>query len=157
MVPPKNIYYIVLPTISRRRKAKLCCKMNSIFCTDEMERIIIMDPRVVFHIDETQKWNLIINSVHNLLLSYEGIFPNAIVEVLANSEAVKGYLLDGGIADSHIIEALSQKGVRFVACNHALQGMKITKEQICQFVKIVPAGVRELVDRQMEGYAYIKP
>jgi uncharacterized protein len=33
----------------------------------------------------------------------------------------------------------------------------IEKNNITNFVNIVPAGVLELVERQSEGYAYIKP
>lgn len=116
-----------------------------------------MDIKVIFHIDENQKWNLLINNVKNLLSSYEGELSNSTIEILANSEAVKGYVDGNPYTDSIVMEALSQKGIKLVACNNALLGMKIQKDQIYHFVAIVPAGVRELVDRQAEGYAYIKP
>lgn len=115
-----------------------------------------MDTKVIFHIDEAQKWPLLLGNVTNLLLTFEDEVFNTEIKVLANSEAVKGYLEDtGGL--SALMEALSKKGVQFLACHHAMQNMNITDEQIYSFVKIVPAGVRELVDRQIEGYAYIKP
>ena len=49
------------------------------------------------------------------------------------------------------------KGVKFVACNNALNIFDIKKENVIHFVGIVPAGVVELVKKQREGYAYIKP
>ncbi len=114
-----------------------------------------MEPKIIFHIDEMDKWDLLLKNVTNLLLSYDGAFPMAKIEVLANSEAVKGFLNDFSYFPT--MDALSQDGTHFVACNHALQGMNISREQIFEFVHVVPAGVRELADKQMEGYAYIKP
>jgi intracellular sulfur oxidation DsrE/DsrF family protein len=55
------------------------------------------------------------------------------------------------------LEVLSQKGVTFAACSNALLSMGLSKEEIFPFVKIVPVGVRELINKQQEGYAYIKP
>ncbi|HHY41379.1 MAG TPA: hypothetical protein GX514_00790, partial [Thermoanaerobacterales bacterium] len=41
--------------------------------------------------------------------------------------------------------------------NNALAAHGIQKENIIEFVDVVPAGVLELVKKQNEGYAYIKP
>lgn len=114
-----------------------------------------MDSRVIFHIDELQKWTLLLHNVKNLLATYDDC-SGVCIEVLANSEAVKGYVSDGP-ADHNAMEAISQQNVTFAACSNALNGMNISKEQLFPFVKVVPAGVRELVDKQQEGYAYIKP
>lgn len=115
-----------------------------------------MDSRVIFHIDELQKWNLLLHNVKNLLASYDDR-SGVCIEVLANSEAVKAYVRNGGPADYNAMEALSQKHVTFTACSNALNGMHISQEQLFPFVNVVPAGVRELVDKQQQGYAYIKP
>jgi len=116
-----------------------------------------MNPRVIFHIDEIKKWNLLLNNVNNLLLSYGESARNVSIEILANSEAVKGYISNSNVLNYSVIESLLQGGVKFAACNNALLGMNISKEQIFPFVNIVPAGIRELVDKQMDGYVYIKP
>ncbi|MDD4474415.1 MAG: DsrE family protein [Eubacteriales bacterium] len=55
------------------------------------------------------------------------------------------------------MESLNTKGVKFVACNNALMANNIDKYNIIHFVDTVPAGVLELVVKQSEGYAYIKP
>ena len=116
-----------------------------------------MEPKIIFHIDEMNKWDLLLKNVTNLLLSYDSTFPKSKIEVLANSEAVKGFLLNNAGSYFPAMDALSQDGIQFAACNHTLQGMNISIEQIFEFVHVVPAGVRELADKQMEGYAYIKP
>lgn len=116
-----------------------------------------MCQKVVFHIDEMQKWKLLLHNAKNLLSSYADPASETAVEVLANGEAVQAYVFgfDNSL-ESHM-QALSDSGVAFVACNNALAGYRISKEQLISFVIIVPAGVRELVDKQTDGFAYIKP
>ncbi len=112
--------------------------------------------KVIFHIDEINKWKLLLNNVINLLDAAEN--DKFYIEVLANSEAVKYYDTKQNLqADIDIMENLNKKGVNFVACNNALRGFDIKKDTLISFVKIVPAGVMELVKKQSEGYFYIKP
>ncbi len=113
--------------------------------------------KVIFHIDELQKWKLLLHNVKNLLSSYENESSEVKIEVLANGEAVQAYASGFDESLTGKMENLSQRGVNFVACNNALTAYKIQKEQLSSFVIIVPAGVRELVDKQSDGYAYIKP
>lgn len=116
-----------------------------------------MNAQIIFHIDEIRKWDLLLNNVNNLLLSYGESTMNVSIEILANSEAVKGYISNNNSLNCSVIESLLQNGVKFVACNNALLGMNISKEQIFPFVNIVPVGIRELVDKQIDGYVYLKP
>ena len=110
--------------------------------------------KVVFHVDELNKWKLLLKNVSNLL---DAIDVNEYsIEVLANSEAVKFY--DSNFnSDISVIEKLNSNGVKFVACNNALIANKIKKEDLIYFIEVVPVGVLELINKQSEGYAYIKP
>ncbi|MDD4113545.1 MAG: DsrE family protein [Herbinix sp.] len=112
--------------------------------------------KVIFHIDETNKWELLLGNVRNLLNGMDN--EKVIIEVLANSEAVKYYVKNpDSDAIINTMESLNIKGVKFVACNNALMAYKINKDNIIHFVEIVPAGVVELVKKQSIGYVYIKP
>ena len=55
------------------------------------------------------------------------------------------------------MEKLNSKGVKFVACNNALISYDMKKDDLIHFVDIVPVGILELINKQSEGYAYIKP
>lgn len=114
-----------------------------------------MKIKVIFHVDESSKWGLALKNVENLIQAAQ--FNSFEVEVLANSEAVKQYLLSDVNQDLILMCELSSHGVSFIACNNALKKMNITKEQIAPFVNIVPTGVLELAEKQAQGYAYIKP
>ncbi|MDD3226887.1 MAG: DsrE family protein [Tissierellia bacterium] len=112
--------------------------------------------KVIFHIDEIDKWKLLLGNVGNLLNGIDN--ENLHIEVLANSEAVKYYGTKQNLdTDINTMESLNNKGVKFVACNNALMAYNIKKDDIIHFVDIVPAGVVELVIKQSNGYAYIKP
>jgi intracellular sulfur oxidation DsrE/DsrF family protein len=113
-----------------------------------------MSKGVIFHIDENNKWELLLNNVKNLILSCND--RNHVVEVLANGEAVTPYAEHTASFEQKLIE-LAKLDVLFVACNNSLVGMEIDKERLLPFIKVVPVGVLEIVQKQSEGYAYIKP
>ena len=133
---------------------KILMVSSSLFDTNNMIEGMIMNKGVIFHIDENNKWELLLNNVKNFVLSCDyGI--NA-VEILANGEAVTAYAEHTLKIEQKIME-LAKLNVLFVACNNSLVGMKIDKERLFPFIKIVPVGVVEMVEKQNEGYAYIKP
>lgn len=112
--------------------------------------------KVIFHIDEMNKWNLLLANVKNLINGFNG--ENLLIEVLANSEAVNFYILNEVIDEQiNTIKRLHEIGVDFKACNNSLITSGIKKESLIDFINIVPSGVVELVKKQTEGYSYIKP
>lgn len=112
--------------------------------------------KVIFHIDELIKWKLLLKNVKNLLHTID--IERCNIEVLANSEAVKFYIVNEDLtAEITAMKELNSKRVKFVACNNALNSYKIKKEDLLDFVDIVPVGILELINKQEEGYAYIKP
>ena len=119
------------------------------------EVVKMSEYKVIFHIDEIDKWKLLLNNVSNLLNAEEG--DKFYIEVLANSEAVKYYVYNKNTDANYFMESLNKKDVKFVACNNALKAFDIKKDTLIDFVDIVPAGVLELVKKQSEGYLYIKP
>ncbi|QSX09465.1 DsrE family protein [Alkalibacter rhizosphaerae] len=112
--------------------------------------------KVVFHIDEMNKWKLLLANVTNLINALEGN-PYRIV-VVANGEAVKYYDTTQDLgAGPAALEKLSAQGTRFTACKNALAANHMEKFDLIPLVEIVPAGVMELAKKHREGYAYIKP
>jgi uncharacterized protein len=55
------------------------------------------------------------------------------------------------------LKALVQKGVIVAQCNNSMRERKLTPEQIYDFMAIVPSANGELIIRQAEGWAVIKP
>lgn len=112
--------------------------------------------KVVFHIDEMHKWNLVLANAKNLI---DGLRQETLtVEIVANSEAVKYFLVsDHEHRQTDLIEALLHEKVLFCVCNNSLKSLKILPEDLVDYVSIVPSGVVEIALRQYEGYAYLKP
>lgn len=112
--------------------------------------------KAIFHIDELHKWGLLLKNVNNLLQAID--IEKSSIEVLANAEAVKFYDLGTALnSDITVMKELNNKKVKFVACNNALNSYGMKKEDLIDFVDIVPVGVLELINKQKENYAYIKP
>lgn len=114
--------------------------------------------KVVFHINESSKWNSLLANVNNLIRDLGK--DNVVIEVIANGMAVVDYTENLAIADNNFINkvgAAANLGVKFTACRNSLIGNKIDEGLMPGFINVVPAGVTELVKRQAEGYGYIKP
>ena len=103
--------------------------------------------RVIFHIDELDKWPLLLSNVKNFLLAE----ADARVEVVAYAEAVTYY-----VGDKELPEKLIGK-VDFVACGNALKAWEIETGLLPGYVRVVPSGVVEIIHKQAEGYYYIRP
>ncbi len=55
------------------------------------------------------------------------------------------------------LKALHDKGVRFVICENSLKNRKISKDVFIQeIVSYVQAGIAEIVEKQEQGWSYIK-
>lgn len=108
--------------------------------------------KVVFHIDEINKWDRVIGNVNNLLKEIDP--KNAEIVVIANSEAVKGYLMP----EKHqALNILIDQNITLNVCQNSLNGFGIDAKELPNFVVIVSAAVFELARKQHEGFAYIKP
>lgn len=112
--------------------------------------------KVLFHIDEREKWGMVLKNVQNMMNHYEQTPITYHIEIVANGEAVKDYsLISPRLQD--VMWELIKQNVLFVACNNALEASELTTDDIFTFVVVVPIGVVEIADRQFEGYAYIMP
>jgi len=107
---------------------------------------------VAFHIDQTSTWNLLLANVKNLLDGWEGPVD---VEVVANGPAVEGLVRESG--EGLTIERLTQRGVRFLACNNSLRAHSIAREDLIPQIEVVASGVVHLAALQLDGWAYLKP
>lgn len=112
--------------------------------------------KVIYHIDEMDRWPLVLGNVKNMTAYYHEQKESYTIEVLANSAAVNGYAVTSPEHED-AMKALAGEGVVFAACSNALKGNAMTKDDTFDFITVVPAGVVELAARQAEGYAYIRP
>lgn len=91
--------------------------------------------KVVFHIDEESRWDMLLGNVRNFLKEKS----NSEIAVVANGSAVKYYMQTASIDDVLLDQ------VDFVACSNALANNDINIAVLDDRIRVVNAGVVELV------------
>ena len=114
--------------------------------------------KILFHVDDTERLNMAATNAANAVKYAQDSKLMLVAEIVVNGEAVTGLVrrcIEEPLYKS--MKKLSDGQVRIAACQNALNGHQLSKEDLCDFVTVVPAGVIELAKKQEEGYAYIKP
>ena len=113
--------------------------------------------RVVFHldVDEEKRLAMALNNMENLL---KEVSPTeAAVCLVANGSAVRLFARERAAGDSLRVAELARKGVRFLMCNNSLTNLSLDPGALLSDCEVIKAGIMELIQRQADGYAYIKP
>lgn len=111
--------------------------------------------KVVFQVSDNDpaKWNLALNNVRNL---QQDVGADKLdVELVAYGPGIHMLKMDSPVAN-RVAEALGRK-VKIVACENTMAGLKLQKADMLPDLGYVPAGVTELMQRQQQGWAYIRP
>lgn len=77
------------------------------------------------------------------------------IEVIAFSGGTDAFLKGSKYEES--LKALADKGVILAQCNNTLRERKIEVTQLYDFIAVVPSGNGELIIREADGWAIIKP
>ena len=112
-------------------------------------------PRVVMQVSDNDpgKWNLALNNAKNLQADLGA--SNVDVEIVAYGPGINMLKADSAVGN-RVGEALGA-GVAIVACENTMRGQKLAKEDMLPKVGYVNAGVVELMQKQQQGWAYIRP
>lgn len=119
------------------------------------QQIVSEKHQVVFQVSESdpKTWNLALNNVKNVQQDLGA--KNVDVEVVVYGPGIGMLKLESPVAN-RIDEAVTS-GVRVVACENTMKGLKMTRDDMLSSIEYVPAGVIELMNKQKAGYAYIRP
>jgi intracellular sulfur oxidation DsrE/DsrF family protein len=111
--------------------------------------------KVIFHVGDGDpaKWTVAFNNVFNVQKELGA--SNVDIEVVAINAGLGILKLESPQA-TRVAEAL-KGGVKVVACENSMRGQKLTRDDLLPGIGYVRAGVVELMERQREGYAYIRP
>lgn len=112
--------------------------------------------RAVFSVTENDpaRWNLVLGNVHNLQAGTADT-GGVEVEIVAFGPGV-AMLKAGSPAASRIAEALGDH-VKIVACRNSMAAGKLTEADMVPDIGYVPAGVVEVMRKEQQGWAYIRP
>ena len=111
--------------------------------------------KAVFQVSDgdPQKWNLTLNNAKNVQddLGSESVD----LEIVVYGPGI-GMLKGDSPVAKRIADAL-KSGVKVVACENTMKAQKLVYADMLPAIGYVPAGVVELIKKQQEVYAYIRP
>lgn len=111
--------------------------------------------RIVFQVSDAEpaKWHLTLNNIKNVQTDLGA--KNVEIEIVAYGPGL-GMLKADSVAGNRVADALAA-GVSVVACENTMKNQKITREDMLPKIGYVEAGVVQLMKRQQQGWAYIRP
>lgn len=77
------------------------------------------------------------------------------VELVVHGPAIGAVVAGAGSSDA--LQALLGRGVRVSACRNTMDREGISPNDLVEGVQIVPSGIAQLVRRQRQGWAYVRP
>lgn len=102
---------------------------------------------------DPKKWALALNNAQNVQEDLGK--ANVEIEIVAYGPGLAMLKLDSEVG-GRVISALDE-GVKVVACENTMRKQKLTKDDMLPKLGYAKAGVVELMAKQEEGYAYIRP
>jgi len=103
--------------------------------------------------NDPQKWNLALNNARNM---QDDLNADAIdLEIVVYGPGIGMLKADSPVA-KRVADAL-KAGVQVVACENTMRNQKLQRTDMLAGIGYVDAGVVEIMKRQQQGWAYIRP
>lgn len=99
------------------------------------------------------KWSLALNNAQNVIQDLGA--STVALEIVVYGPGIGMLKLDSPVATR--IAAALKGGMHIVACENTLKAQKLSRADMLPDIAYVPAGVVELMQKQQQGYAYIRP
>jgi uncharacterized protein len=113
-------------------------------------------PGVVIQVSENNPavWNLALNNAKNVQQDMGGK-DKVDVEIVAYGPGINMLKFDSPVAPR--LKEANNSGIQVSACANTMKKGKLSEKDLDGNVKIVPAGVIQIMKRQQEGWSYIRP
>ena len=98
-------------------------------------------------------WNLALNNAQNIQKDVGK--DNVDIEIVSFGPGISMLKAESEVAN-RIVEAVDS-GMQVMACQNTMRNQKINKEDMNSKVGYVPSGAVEIMRRQQQGYAYLRP
>ena len=103
--------------------------------------------------NDAATWNLALNNAKNIQKDVGK--DNVDVEIVTFGPGITMLKAESEVAN-RINEAVDS-GVQVMACQNTMRSQKLNKEDMNSRIGYVPSGVVEIMQRQQQGYAYLRP
>jgi len=110
--------------------------------------------KVIFHVTDNVewKWNQALNNAGNLQKAMGK--DNIQIEIVVNGPGLNMMKFDSAVGNR--METAVKSGIDLLACGATMKAMKVDKKDLYPGVKVVPGGVVQIMQRQEQGWTYIK-
>lgn len=111
--------------------------------------------RIVIQIneDDAKKWNAVLANIRNIQADLGA--KNVAIALVAIGPGL-GMLNAESLAANGVQDALAT-GVEFLACGNSMKAQHVAKDDLVSGVGVATAGYVELMKRQQQGWAYLRP
>ncbi len=111
--------------------------------------------KVVIQVSDNDpaKWNLVLNNAKNIQKDLGK--DNVDVEIVAFGPGIGMLKVESEVGNR--VQDATANGVAVMACQNTMHAQKLTKDDMLPTVGYVPAGVVEIMRKQQQGYAYLRP
>jgi intracellular sulfur oxidation DsrE/DsrF family protein len=103
--------------------------------------------------NDPAKWSLALNNIKNVQDDVGA--ANVDIEIVAFGPGINMLKLESPVG-ARIAEAMKAK-VAVLACENTLRAQKLSRDDMLPAIGYVPAGVVEIMKKQSEGWAYLRP
>lgn len=112
---------------------------------------------VVIQVSEAdpEKWKMALNNASNVRKAYRSQNKDVAVEIVAYGPGLNMLRKDSPLAAG--LEDANKNGVKLFACGNTMTMTRTTRDELSPAADVVQAGVVEIMERQQEGYAYVRP
>lgn len=115
--------------------------------------------KAIVHINDPERWGIAARNIRHLLDYCQEQQTPCQIELAANGPAVRQLKQEDAQKSglTACLTHLMEQGVVICACGDSMELQHISAAELLEGVQVVPLGAAEMVLRQGEGYAYLKP
>lgn len=111
--------------------------------------------RIVFHVtdDSPVKWNIVLNNAGNVQDALGR--DKVVIEIVTHGPGINMLKAESTVAP-RLAQALD-RNVGLYACEFTMRQAKVTKADMYAGISYAPSGVTRIIQRQEEGWTYLRP
>ena len=104
--------------------------------------------------NDPARWTMVLNNTKNAQDDVGGA-DKIDIEIVAYGPGINMLKSDSPVGPR--IGELVKTGVVVVGCENTMKNFKLEKSEMLPTIGYVPAGITELMKKQVEGWAYVRP
>lgn len=111
--------------------------------------------RIVFHVTDgdAAKWNIVLNNAGNVQDALGR--DKVVIEIVTHGPGINMLKAESAVAP-RLAQALD-RNVGLYACEFTMRQAKVTKADMYSGIAYAPSGVTRIIQRQEEGWTYLRP